>query len=266
MIRCYFAVEGPHEIEVIGHLLKRRGLRRVTLKGILDTQFQALVPTAYPAPDGDILRRVDTPSFFQSSTHCVAIDSAIGVDNLSGRVKARRTRISELHSVGILADADGDALSRRREIVAKLPELDFGDELGGVAGQDPRAGIFVLPDNSSPGSLENILLHCAGTVYPRLLEGARKFIDPIDATDTNIFVDKDESRDFRKPFGKSKAIVACVSSVLRPGRAIQVSIQDNRWFREPQVLADPLVKNLQDFVDAILGSAPDASAEPPTAT
>lgn len=259
MNRCYFVVEGPHEIEVIGHLLRRRGLHRVRLLDDLDEQFQALVPTTYPV-DGDILRRVATPTFFQNESHCVAIDSAIGVERLCTTFQVRRTRVTELHGVGILADADQNAAGRRQEIVSGLPELDFGSEAGGVYGDTPRAGIYVLPDNENPGSLEDLLLRCAEVVYPTLLKGARDFVSPLDAKNRSVFVDRKESEDLRKPFGKDKAIIACVANVLRPGKAIQVSIQDNRWFKDDRVFQEPLLKNLEAFVDAVLGLNPTADS------
>ncbi len=259
MNRCYFVVEGPHEIEVLGRLLGRRGLRRVRLLDELDKQFHALVPTIYPA-DGDILRRVATPTFFQNESDCVAIDSAIGVERLCLTFQVRRTRVTQLHGVGSIADADQDAVKRRQEINSKLTELDFGSEAGGIFGDPPGAGIFVLPDNESPGSFENVLLCCAEVVYPTLLKSARDFVLALDTEDRKIFADRKESDELAKPFGKNKAVVACIANVPRPGKAIEVSIQDNRWVRDDRVFQEPLVEKLQAFVDAVLGLVPDADS------
>jgi hypothetical protein len=56
-----------------------------------------------------------------------------------------------------------------------------------------------------------------------------------------------------KPAGRKKAIVGAVANVLRPGKSVQVSLQDNRWLRDPRALALPQVARFQAFVDAIVG-------------
>ena len=57
--------------------------------------------------------------------------------------------------------------------------------------------------------------------------------------------------DLRKPAGRHKAIVGSMASILRPGKAVQVSLQDNRWLRDA-ALAIPRVKAVQDFLVSLL--------------
>jgi hypothetical protein len=47
----------------------------------------------------------------------------------------------------------------------------------------------------------------------------------------NILVGED-LEELLKPAGRHKAIVGSIASILRPGKAIQVSLQDNRWLRD----------------------------------
>jgi hypothetical protein len=54
-------------------------------------------------------------------------------------------------------------------------------------------------------------------------------------------------RELRKPAGRQKAVVSSIASVLKPGRAIQVSIQDNRWLSS-RTLAEPKVALLRQFL------------------
>jgi hypothetical protein len=46
-------------------------------------------------------------------------------------------------------------------------------------------------------------------------------------------------------------MVGSIASILRPGRAIQVSLQDDRWLRDT-ALALPRVKAVQDFLLKLL--------------
>ena len=65
---------------------------------------------------------------------------------------------------------------------------------------------------------------------------------------------------------RNKAIVGVIANVLRPGKAVQVSLQDNRWLRDPECLQLPKVSALLNFVDAVIGvtspTSPTAPAGP----
>jgi hypothetical protein len=95
-------------------------------------------------------------------------------------------------------------------------------------------------------------LKCGEKVYPELIAGARAWIEPLDPEDNTIFVTAKERQDLAKPAGKLKAVVAAVASVLRPGRAVQVSIQDNRWLSDKEALSTPEVVAFQAFVSSLI--------------
>jgi hypothetical protein len=61
----------------------------------------------------------------------------------------------------------------------------------------------------------------------------------------------DDLGDFNKPAGRNKAVVGAIASILRPGKAMQASIQDNRWLRGP-TLNIARVKAVQDFLVSLL--------------
>jgi hypothetical protein len=61
----------------------------------------------------------------------------------------------------------------------------------------------------------------------------------------------DDLREIQKPAGRHKAIISSVASILRPGRAVQVSVQDNRW-RHDSALSVPRVRAIQDFLTNLL--------------
>jgi hypothetical protein len=118
------------------------------------------------------------------------------------------------------------------------------DDPGQISLGPPRLGAYVLPDNLNPGTLEDLLLECAQQAYPNLLQSATAHADavPSDATLTN-----EDRQEFNKPSGRNKAIVGAIASVLRPSRAVQVSIQDNRWLRG-DTLKLVRIKAVQDFL------------------
>ena len=119
----------------------------------------------------------------------------------------------------------------------------------------PRYGAFVLPDNQAQGTLEDILLECGGLVYPGLLSTATAHVNAA-SQDQSLL--PEDLKELRKSAGRNKAIIGSVASVLRPGRAVQNSIQDNRWLRDA-ALAIPRVQAIQDFLVNLLEIAPPPS-------
>lgn len=112
-----------------------------------------------------------------------------------------------------------------------------------------------MPDNQSKGTLEDILLECGRQVYPGLYKTAAAHVDA--ALQDQSLVNED-LKELRKSAGKNKAIVGSMASILRPGRAVQNSIQDNRWLRDA-ALAIPRVKAVQAFLVNLLEMTAPAS-------
>lgn len=252
MKHAYFVVEGPHDVEVVGRLLGERGYRRRRDFAGLDPYWGRLVPRTFPI-DGDLLRRVPVPVFFDTMDWSVAVHSAIGVHAVGKTVRTSLLALGPLDGLGVVIDADYEVSARQRweALRATIPVDDCGEAPGIVGTGSPRAGIFVLPDNARAGTLEDVLLACAEKTYPKLLGSVRLLVDGLDLRDGETFRDKADRSDFEKPSGRAKAIVGCVGSVLRPGKSIQVSIQDNRWLRDAEALALAEVNALRGFVEAL---------------
>jgi hypothetical protein len=254
-----FVVEGPHDVEIIAALLRKHSCKRVQQFESLDPFWHRLVPTTFPHK-GDLLTRVPVPTFFASELASVAIHSAIGIEKIANTLQTALDNLDEMvDSVGIVIDADHhDGASRRKELKSKLTlpgfqhKLDLGEATSSFGAGEPLVGVFVLPDNSSAGTSEDLLLSCAEVAYPNLLSAAKGLVESIDTTDPLNFRNRKENSEFLSPAGKKKATAGCVASVLKPGKAIQVSIQDNYWLRDPKALALPAVSILQDFVDRLL--------------
>lgn len=186
---AYLVIEGPHDVEFIGRFLKLKGFSRVRMMSELDEFWQLLVPREFPFA-GDLLRRMPVPIFFQSATHSIALHSAIGDSNIirtiRGTLAITSWEANSLVGIGIVMDADGEMSPNKRfeNIINGLRPFNFISELpkspGTVALGQPRCGIFIMPDNQSAGTLEDLLLECAAQAYPSLLQCTQDFLNCVE--------------------------------------------------------------------------------------
>lgn len=249
----YIVVEGPHDVEFLCRVVYGAGLRRVRLQSHLDPFLHKLIPEKFP-PDGDLLKRVPVPLFLQSESHAVAIHSAVGDTRLVQTIEETGFLLSKEKFTGIAVTMDADSekppAERYQAIRDGLRAKGFAmpEAAGEVTSGAPRLGGFVLPDCRTSGTLETILMECAQHAYPTLLRSATAHVD---AALQDGSLTPEDVRDIGKPAGRAKAIVSSISSVLKPGRAIQVSIQDNRWLKG-ETLELPAVKAFREFLDDLL--------------
>lgn len=235
---AYLVVEGPHDVEFVGRFLKLKGFSRVQLKSKLDKFWHPLVPKAFPYKD-DLLRRVPIPTFFQSATHSIAIHSAMGdtkiINTIEETLAMSSWEVNSLVGLGIVLDADNKGSPQERfdkikeglqHFISALPESP-----GKIVQGKPHCGIFIMPDNCSLGTLEDLLLECAELVYSPLLQCTQIFLNCVEPVVTQF--EKKERCDFEN--GTKKVKLGCIANVLRPGKSMQVSIQDNRWITEKTV-------------------------------
>jgi hypothetical protein len=252
---AYLVVEGPHDVEFVGRLLKPHQFKRVNQDTRVDPYWRSLVPTTFPY-GGDLSRRVPVPTFFASDEVSVAVHAADGDTNIHKRIEETLATLPIVpEAVGVLLDADSQSPPAERFKLVRdaLDRLNLGlnlpMQLGGVSTTAPRCGLFVLPDNQTAGTLEDLLLECAAVSYPGLLAGAQALVNSVQPADTSFT--KEDMKDFLKPAGPRKATVACVAGILKPGKAIQVSIQDNRWL-DAQALSLPRIHAVQQFLKDLL--------------
>ncbi len=253
----YVVVEGPHDVEFVYRLLSPFGFKRVQWMKHLDPFMSPLVPTTFPH-GGDLQKRVPVPLFLQNQSHAVAVRSAIGDSRLVETLDEGRTGINLnsdfdlMTGVGVILDTDREipAADRYKAIKSGLAAKGFTlpNGPGTVATGPPRIGAFVLPDNNSVGNLEDLLIECATTAYPSLLSTAKTHVE---ATKNDPTLQEGDGEDLTKTPVYNKAVVGSIGAVLRPGKAVQVSLQDNRWLRD-NTLQIPRVKAVQDFLVSLL--------------
>jgi hypothetical protein len=253
----YIVVEGPHDTAFVGKLLREGALHLepVSVLAAVDDFWTKLIPRTYPPKNprtnDEEFKRVRMPDFFQNATHSVAVEWAEGYDQVATVLTDSLALLpAQPDGLGLVVDADkatannvfADVVS---EVSTLRPGLSLGTGPGLLVAGPPRAGVFVMPDNANTGTLEDLLLDCAGTAYPMLKPLAEGYVTSV--ANTPATVPAGEDREFKKPAGQKKAVVSAISSILKPGKAVPNTIRDNSWI-QPSTLALPKVQGMADFI------------------
>ena len=123
----------------------------------------------------------------------------------------------------------------------------------------PRVGSFALPESGKAGTLEDVLLALGGAAYPDLAATAEAY-----ATAWHKKVAADAShewKELKKPAGLKKATIGAMTAVLKPGRAAQVSLEDNLWVSTSTKDHASLAPCLA-FMKSLLAPVPGAPTAP----
>lgn len=246
-------VEGPHDQAFTGKVLKLLGFKdfREELKGLesqLDPFWRKFIPV-YPKK-GNLYTRLNMPSILFNDTISVAIYAGEGsnlVTNLDDILFANSEYQTNLAAFGIVADCDKSTPDRIVEPYANKFRSyfpNFPDRPGVVNTNSPRTGVYVLPDNASPGVLDTLLCECGHIAYSVYMEKASSYL--------NEFSESDRKFLKWKNFDREKALVATVVSVLKPGKTNTTSIADNNWVSEETKQQVPALENFIKFLSQLL--------------
>ena len=242
---CLLATEGPHDQAAISKLLQLAGFKNFdgTAKK-LDPFWEGFIPK-FPK-NGKLYVRMDMPSILTSQTHSVAIYCGEGsnlIPNLEAIAMNHRRYVQDIHSFGLIVDADEylpDVVAKKKATALRTIFPTISEIPGVIAGENPKTGIYILPDNKRKGVLDSVLVDCASFVYPDHKNGAMRFINDLD----------DKYTKHLNLGAKDKATVACIVSILRPGVANTSSIAQDKWISEQTlsntdiVLFDQFLKDL----------------------
>jgi hypothetical protein len=245
----YLVVEGPHDVAVIGRILDMNNIKLIKQINDLDEFWddKRLIPHDFPI-EGDLLKRVPIPTFYQSDEVSVAIHSAGGDSKINKTLQLTLANldVEDLSAFAIFRDADNRPLtSLFNSMISELKDIPIianvtnPGEINLETGI--KAGIFLFPDNSRNGTLETTLLESATISYSSLLTSATNYVDNADSI-------------YKASWGQSdrdKIIVGCIANILKPGKANQVSIQDNKWICTETTIIDS-VKKLKEFIEQLI--------------
>lgn len=264
-------VEGPHDAEFMARLLNLSGFEQRKTVSAIPELYRILIPKDYPAKNekGKEVPLTDphpVPRFYQNADSWLFI--LIGGGSKSAQTLAKALRASRIagfgvDAIGVVLDQDLEATpeeARNKFVVEFTKEqdlpitLDFNIAPGTLVEGSPRLGLFVLPDNSQTGALEDLLLECGEVQYKELKDKALTFRDDalansnLTAGDLKNYGPKGGLKEISK---QKKAWVSAMGAVLMPSVAIQNSIRDNRWL-EGRALDLPRIKELQRFIDDLI--------------
>ena len=190
------------------------------------------------------------PRFFLSATHSIAIHQGAGsnlAQNISDIMTAYDRYAHNIHAFGLLVNADEEipALVARRYADKLRPFFPHISSIPGhIVSGKPRAGIYVLPDNVRPGTLDTLLTSCAEVAYPHHKAGALNYLQFLDGKVNISHLTLASERD--------KAVVACIVSVIHPGIANTLSLERDNWICDETVSAISEVAQLLRFLQELL--------------
>lgn len=250
-------VEGNHDQAFISKILcKLLGFSKFDGKiSELDPFWRKFIPN-YPK-GGNLYVRLDMPTILYTETLSVALYAGEG-SNLITNLNDKLSDIdySTLLAFAIIADADDDTPNKVAEkyhhgFQEYFPNFPITvNATGNVIAGSPKLGIYILPDNSQQGVLDNLICDCGDLVYPEYMQRAREYVDKF----------SEEERKKKplkwKPFDQEKAIIATVVSVLKPGKTNQTSISDNSWISSETESQIPAIQNLTNFFRDLLNLEP----------
>jgi hypothetical protein len=255
------ATEGADDQAVLCRLLKLMGFVSFAGDGQnLDLFWLDLIPrlpkmvnTAGSVAGGNLYayKNLPFPYFFTSPGYSIAVYQGQGsrlAQNLLDITQAYKAYARDIYALGIIIDADtynpaDVAKNYAEKLQSSFPSLRGTP--GIVAPGPPRSGIYVLPDNNRPGNLDTVLVNCASCVYPEHKAGAEQFLQNLDAR---------HKTHWSQPYGKDKALVASIVSIVRPGKANHNSLAsaNDRWISQ-QTLGDvPEIAQLYHFLQNLL--------------
>ncbi len=256
----YIITEGVHDVLLISQVLQRGfGLSVIKNEAGLPQNAKSWLKM-FPWPiKGDITRRaVPTPEFLENDAVFVGISNARGIGEIRKRLSADFEAFYREDGwfpggLGIILDTDDKAPEKRFREFADLIEqtgfprptvLDSVAELG-----EQCAGVFSFPGGGQPGTLEDVLIPLAGTRFPDLHAHATSFVQTWQQQDAAS--PSNDHEELRKPKGGLKATLSAMVSLLKPGKGLASSIEDQRWI--PDDISSCLPLNpLMAFLNALL--------------
>lgn len=238
--------EGPHDQAFIQRLFKVAFAFHLFDGDVskLDRFWKPLIPQ-YPSSSGKLYTRLPMPSIVYSDVLSVAIYVAGSFEQVLKYGQIIPGSVANgLVACGIVVDSDKRTPETTVKMLRKdlMPYLaNLPNKAGKVSSTTPRHGVYVLPDNIRPGTLEDVLLSCAGVVYPDLKKGTEAYLSSVN----------EQWKARWQPADGKKATVGCISNILKPGKANQVSIADNDWV-SPSTLHVSQVDAFRRFLEKLL--------------
>ena len=255
---AFIGVEGNHDQAFIGKILKLflqlQDFREPKAGGglieHLDPFWSKLIPS-YPTKKGELYKRLPMPSILYNEELSVAIYDGGGKSlskNLNLLLENDSIDKDKLSSFIIIADADNKPIN---SVVKHYHQCfqnyfpNFPNQAGKINhGKLTSTGIYVLPNNTSQGTLDQLLCQCGEVTYSEFMGRGKVYL--------NNFTEDERKQLKWKQFSYEKALIATIVSVLKPGMTNTVSISQNNWISEQTKEEVNDLKQLVEFLANVL--------------
>lgn len=247
-------VEGAHDIAVLEKILFLNGIKdRVNNEDDLPKVWKHVIPTRYPFVQNRLDRITPIPSFVRNDNVSVAIKNANSdceiIDTLQQMLHYMEIRdVAELEGVLLVCDADLKKASEKKNILLDMwkdtEQLKLDKTVMELSTKVKNIPVFmfIFPDDSGSGNLENLLLKTAEISYPKLLEWASEYIEKAKTIRSNLKREQDAK----------KAVIGCIANTMKPGKANQVSIADDEWITGETLEKCEMLKKLDDTIKKMI--------------
>ncbi|ETP70339.1 hypothetical protein G159_02080 [Planococcus glaciei CHR43] len=252
----YFIVEGVHDTSAIWRFIKLMNLNRVLNSDEVDDFWDRTIPKNFPH-NKELRKRVPVPTFFHNEEISIAIQSAGGDGELIRSMNSiTNIDYTELSGIALFCDADQKMANQRfDEIYQKLMseildeelmEIIKDTQLENVKKGKTNFGMYIFPDNENGGTLEDLLIEGAEISYKELLDLAKVYVDDAKNIDARYIKDARWSISSEK-----KVLVGVMANILKPGKANQMSIEDNKWISE-FTIPETKQQKVQSFIQELI--------------
>lgn len=264
MTRVYIVTEGVHDVAYLSCILRKKfDFKQAGTVDELGRVYRDWIGSFKWPHDRRIDRAsVPAPEIYVRPGVEVALSNAGGITEIQKRLALDLEYFAKeghsLDAIGVVLDADTGLapVARSKEMNAALEATLVDTRLL----RPRRTGVLVLPDDIQPGTLEDVLIPLGKRVYPDLFESAARHVQA--AMNSLGALKSDERKEISKPSGAKKALLSCVAAVLKPGKAIQVTLKDNRWI-SPETLSAaelaPILGPTLVFLEGLLSAGSGAS-------
>lgn len=184
------------------------------------------------------------PDYLTKNGHYLVIRSLGGKDEVLGELAMVLLGQVNPAAVGVFVDANDKGVKARldsfRSCYAKLfahaNEVVAGTVKGG---EGPRLGMWVAPDNSRNGRLEDLVMETLDRTRPKQAAAGKEFIDAMASIEPGKWSEH-----------RSKAILGAIHQTVSPGASLAVCLQKSTAWLDGLTPEEPL-KRLVQFLDEL---------------
>lgn len=251
---AYVVAEGVLDVVFLTQVLRTLfGASQISQKQNLPASA-ALWIDGFKWPVANDIKRMSVPApvFVQSESWIFGMRNAGGLEKIRATMTADFEQFLRIDwhpdSVAIILDADDQAPAARFQAFSGLiTERGFPAPIGleSIAESGPkRAGIFGFPGGGAAGTIEDVLLPIAESRFSDLHRHTATHVDTWQPMGNVDFAE------LSRPSGRKKARLSSMAALLKPGKPLNSSLEDQHWLPSDISTCQP-ISSLVAFLQAL---------------